>query len=53
LFFALRKNAALAKEAHQLGQEDVIQSKARSRIARREMQNPRMATGDISWFRKN
>ncbi len=45
--FRPEENAALAKEAHQLGQEDVIQVEGKVSDRAPGMQNPRMATGDI------
>jgi aspartyl-tRNA synthetase len=45
--FRPEENAALAKEAHQLGQEDVIQVEGKVSERAPGMQNPRMATGDI------
>jgi aspartyl-tRNA synthetase len=45
--FRPEENAALAKEAHQLGQEDVIQVEGKVSNRAPGMQNPRMPTGDI------
>src|SRR5712671_4078206 len=49
--FRPEENAALAKEAHQLGQEDVIQVEGKVSDRAPGMQNPRMATGDIELVR--
>jgi aspartyl-tRNA synthetase len=45
--FRPEENAALAAEAHQLGQEDVIQVQGKVLDRAPGMQNPRMPTGDI------
>jgi aspartyl-tRNA synthetase len=45
--FRPEENATLAKEAHQLGQEDVIQVEGKVSDRAPGMQNPRMPTGDI------
>ena len=45
--FRPEENAALAAEAHQLGQEDVIQVEGKVSDRAPGMQNPRMPTGDI------
>ena len=45
--FRPEENAALAAEAHQLGQEDVIQVQGKVMDRAPGMQNPRMPTGDI------
>jgi aspartyl-tRNA synthetase len=45
--FRPEENAALAAEAHQLGQEDVIQVQGKVLERAPGMQNPRMPTGDI------
>ncbi len=45
--FRPEENAALAAEAHHLGQEDVIQVQGKVLDRAPGMQNPRMPTGDI------
>src|SRR5438045_3557157 len=45
--FRPEENAALAKEAHQLGYEDVIQVEGKVAPRAPGMANPRMPTGDI------
>jgi aspartyl-tRNA synthetase len=45
--FRPEENSALAAEAHQLGQEDVIQVQGKVLDRAPGMQNPRMPTGDI------
>ena len=51
--FRPEENAALAAEAHQLGQEDVIQVQGKVSDRAPGMQNPRMPTGDVELVPEN